>query len=384
MASIFDEMTDDEFFSDKLTHIYFNERVTEESVLKLQKQIMEANKTVTIKESDIQLAPKPIIIHISSPGGSMYAAIRFLTIFKESRVPICTLIDNYAASAATILAINSPYRIITEQGFTLLHQYSAYEHGKREQILNRTERTEGNYELYTNLYEKKTKFTKTELEELLKHDLWLDAKKCLEKGIVDRILKPNEKKIKNSKEYNYPFNILVKKTNLNNVYISCSGAKEIFDTILHEKDNIKPLIIYPQGETCSYAGYTANIGPHEYSVFTDGLSLIPRIQSLKTQSYCIINTTISLDDFIPMLYCTKKYMYSHLSIICNMVYYRTFELLPNDIIENTRTIFEVIKNILREKTKIPPKMINNIDKEMIIFNSKDCLKYGLCDEIIEY
>jgi ATP-dependent Clp protease protease subunit len=379
--SIFDEMTDDEFFSDKLTHIYFNEDVSEESVLKLQKQIMEANKTVIV--NDIQLAPKPIIIHISSRGGDMYAGIRFLTIFKESRVPICTLIDNYAASAATYLAINSPYRIITEQGFVLIHQHSAFIYGKREQLLNKVKRIEEIADLRYNLYENKTKIAKTELDELMKHDLWLDAKKCLEKGIVDRILKPIEKKIKNSKEYNYPFNILVKKTNLNNVYISCSGAKEIFDAILREKDNIKPLLIYPQGETCSFAGEVAPIAPH-YSVFTDGLSLIPRIQSLKTQSYCIINTTISLDDFIPMLYCTKKYMYSHLSIICNMIYYRTFELLPNDTVENTKTIFELIKNILKEKTKIPQKTINNIDKEMIIFNAKDCLKYGLCDEIIEY
>ena len=380
MTSIFDEMTDDEFFSDKLTHIYFNTNVTEQNIMNLQQKIMEANKSVII--NGIQFAPKPIIVHISSPGGDMYAAIRFLTIFKESRVPICTLIDNYAASAATLLAISSPYRIMTEQSFVLIHQYSGFEYGKRTVILNSINRTEELFELYINCYEKKTKYSKTEIDEILNHDLWLDAKKCLEKGIVDRVLKINSK-IKNSKEYNYPFNILIKKTNLNNIYISCYGAKEKFDSILHEKDNIKPLIIYPQGETCSYSGMTASMSPAG-DLFSDGLSLIPRIQSLKTHSYCIINTTISLDDFIPMLYCTKKYMYSHLSIICNMIYYRTFELLPNDTIENMKTIFDIIKNILKEKTKLPQKLINNIDKEKIVLSAKDCLKYGLCDEIIEY
>lgn len=38
MTSIFDEMSDTDFFSDKLTHIYFDKDVSEDSVIELQKK----------------------------------------------------------------------------------------------------------------------------------------------------------------------------------------------------------------------------------------------------------------------------------------------------------------------------------------------------------
>jgi len=42
--SVFENMTDEDFFSNKLTHIYFNEYVSNESIEKLIKKINEATK----------------------------------------------------------------------------------------------------------------------------------------------------------------------------------------------------------------------------------------------------------------------------------------------------------------------------------------------------
>ena len=42
-TKLFDEMSDEDFFSNKLTHIYFNENVTDDSVTKLIETIREAN-----------------------------------------------------------------------------------------------------------------------------------------------------------------------------------------------------------------------------------------------------------------------------------------------------------------------------------------------------
>jgi len=49
-----------------------------------------------------------------------------------------------------------------------------------------------NLELIMNMikgvYLKKTKFNNQELEDLLSHDLYLNAEKCLEYGLVDAII----------------------------------------------------------------------------------------------------------------------------------------------------------------------------------------------------
>ena len=50
--------------------------------------------------------------------------MRLLSIFATSSIPIATIIDNYSCSAATFLSINSPYRLINNYGFCLIHGYT--------------------------------------------------------------------------------------------------------------------------------------------------------------------------------------------------------------------------------------------------------------------
>jgi hypothetical protein len=57
--SVFENMTDEDFFSNKLTHIYFNEYVSNESIEKLIKKINEATKE-TKTEAGAIIKPKPI------------------------------------------------------------------------------------------------------------------------------------------------------------------------------------------------------------------------------------------------------------------------------------------------------------------------------------
>ena len=121
--SVFEKMSDSDFFSNKLTHIYFNKNVNDESVNELINDIKEAHKDITTISGAI-LKPKPILIHISSYGGSVSAGMRLLSIFATSSIPIATIIDNYSCSAATFLSINSHYRLTNNYGFCLIHGYS--------------------------------------------------------------------------------------------------------------------------------------------------------------------------------------------------------------------------------------------------------------------
>lgn len=372
--SIFKTMKDEDFFSDKLQHIYFTSEVTDESVNDLLTKIHKANNPTFVNKVLIQ--PKPIIIHISSLGGDLTPALRFLTAFKDSKVPICTIVDNYSASAATILSINSPYRLVTEYSLTLIHQYSTSINGMRERLLNELKiAEETSYAKLFDMYLNRTKLKKKELQELLKHDIWFNATDCLKKGIADRILKFNGKHEKISKEYNLKVNDLIKQPDFNNIYISCKTQKEQLDNLLKPKDLIKPVIIHPQTSDCS-----DNSG---YYVMSQGFSLISRIRTLEAPSFCIIETPISLDDLLPMLYCSKRYIYEHSSVICNLIYFEYKSILLADTIKNTNTVFDLIKKILKSKTKLPDKIINNINTELIILSPQQCLKYGLCDEVIK-
>jgi len=55
----------------------------------------------------------------------------------------------------------------------------------------------------------------------------------------------------------------------------------------------------------------------------------------------------------------------------------------NDIIKNNKKIFNIIKKILKEKTKLKSIDINNINKKYLILNPNQAKEYGICHKIIE-
>ena len=54
----------------------------------------------------------------------------------------------------------------------------------RDEIKNQKEL----YEKIIDIYSSQTNFKKKELEDLLQHELWLNAETCVEKGLADFVL----------------------------------------------------------------------------------------------------------------------------------------------------------------------------------------------------
>jgi ATP-dependent protease ClpP protease subunit len=382
--SVFQNMSDSDFFSNKLNHIYFNKDVDDESVNELIANIKEAHKDI-ITSSGAILKPKPILIHISSYGGSLEAGMRLLSIFATSSIPIATIIDNYSCSAATFLSINSHYRLINNYGFCLIHGYTV--------SINNTKKKEREfkdlfkqYDMYfakiIEMYLNRTKFKDDELKELLQHDLLLDAKFCFEKGIVDRIITMK----KQTKQLNKNIDIReILNINNNTIYISCNNSIKELDKILFE-ENLAPIILKAKQEICKEdkSGKKSD-DDTLVTTFFETLNFIPRILHIKSPIYAIIDGPISIDDLLPMLYCDHIYMFDYAFIIGNILnFYDKTSLLLSDNIKNTELLFNIIDNILKENTKMTKQNIDDIKNKFTIINSKDCKKMGLCNSIINY
>jgi ATP-dependent protease ClpP protease subunit len=99
MSAIFNDMKDNDFYTDKLAHLYLDGEITSIKIDKLIEDIRNANKAPNTK---------PILIHISSTGGSLEDGMRLINIYNISKLPIATIVDNYCFSIATLLLINSP------------------------------------------------------------------------------------------------------------------------------------------------------------------------------------------------------------------------------------------------------------------------------------
>ena len=377
--SIFKSMPDSDFFSNKLTHIYFNEDVCNKSITKLIEKIELANKEVKTEAGAI-LTPKPILIHISSRGGSLNEGMALLSVFEFNKVPIATIVDNYACSAATFLSINSPYRLINNYGFCLIHEYkiTGSIEKKQSELHQMVDETDAYFNNIIGMYERRTKMKRPEIVELVQHDLLLNANFCLKKGIVDRIININNKKKKNGIKKNI-YDII--KDPYNNIKISCNNSIEEIDKILFQ-DNLTPVIIYPRNSHCEEEKEDNQNKKIKNNIY-DTLNIIPRILRLNQPTYGIINSPISIDDLLPMLYCDYIFMFDYAHIVNNILYFHTKpSLLINDSIKNTNLIFDIITQILKEKTKMTDKTIEDIKNKFSMFDASKALKLGLCHSII--
>jgi ATP-dependent protease ClpP protease subunit len=71
----------------------------------------------------------------------------------------------------------------------LIHQLSSGFWGKMSEIEDEYKNLAELMERLLNIYKENTKIPKKELQDLLRHDLWLNSDKSLKYGLVDEIYK---------------------------------------------------------------------------------------------------------------------------------------------------------------------------------------------------
>jgi ATP-dependent protease ClpP protease subunit len=177
-------------FSEKeRNHIYFYTEVDKDTCLDLNRKINELNKDLLKHSIEYETEPPNIYIHINSYGGSLFAAFSTIDTIMNSRIPIVSIIEGAAASAATIISMVCHKRYITPNSFMLIHQLSTGSSGKYEEMKDDFMNDTALMELLYKLYLEHTTMDIATIKKVLKRDLWWNAEKCLENGLVDDIHK---------------------------------------------------------------------------------------------------------------------------------------------------------------------------------------------------
>jgi ATP-dependent Clp protease protease subunit len=175
--------------------IYFYADVDRENVLKLNKTLDALNNDLLYKAKVQNHTPPPIYLYINSYGGHIFDAFSALDSIEYSTIPVHTIIDGCAASAATFLSIFGKRRYIKPHSYFLIHQLSSMMWGKYEEFKDEMENLTKFMAVIQKMYKEKTKLPPAKLNEILKHDLWFDADDALRFGLVDEILYSGGKQI---------------------------------------------------------------------------------------------------------------------------------------------------------------------------------------------
>lgn len=174
---------DEELISTIDNNIYFYSPITKTSCFKLEKELLLLNQ-----ENLLEGINNPINLHIQSNGGSLFNSIYIIDLIKNLETPVYTYVDGFAASAATLISVVGKKRFMTTNSLMLIHQLSGGMNGKFSEMEDESENINSLMDFITRTYLENTKINKVELEQILKHDIWLNSTYCLQNGLVDKIL----------------------------------------------------------------------------------------------------------------------------------------------------------------------------------------------------
>jgi ATP-dependent protease ClpP protease subunit len=181
------------------TDIYFYANIDKKTIIELQKETQRVVDSIVTKariaeQIGCEVTYPPIKLHISSFGGGIFAAFSYMDFMtqlkiKNPKIIFHTIIEGGSASAATLISVTGDKRYITEYGYMLVHQLASMHWGKYNELQDDMKNSAEFMDRIKQIYITHTTIPKASLNKILKHDLYWNAEKCLEYGLVDEVLK---------------------------------------------------------------------------------------------------------------------------------------------------------------------------------------------------
>jgi ATP-dependent protease ClpP protease subunit len=380
-------LKDHEFFGDKVQHIYIYSTITIASAIKLRQDILKASTPDAPSSSDgIRVHPKPIVVHVHSRGGNVVPMQLLMSMYSLIRVPICSMVDGYAASAATAISILAPYRVAASPfSTTLIHDYMTFQlKNKREAMLADLDQLEGEWAFYKELLMSRMTIDKDALDAVMRRDLIWDVETCMKHGVYDRVLfydakhknvlqvsrdhplvtghrgggqvddDDNGRRVDVEWTSSTAFN-----DNWNYVSVSCDVSCPMrLDEIIGRGSlqGLQPIVLRtPSVFVAKYQRRTREQqkrpkrkeeeeeeeeeGDMESCVDERiSYAIIPRILACRAPVYGIVDSRVDWWKFLPVFFCTRRYMYDNTSISSFLAYQKAHGYRLSDINANTLVI----------------------------------------------
>ena len=168
-------------------HIYFYADVNNATIISLVTELRNVSQTLMTVAQKTGEAPAPIYLHINSHGGSVFSALAGVDHIIQCPVPVYTIVEGAAASAATLLSVVGKKRIIKPHAHMLIHQLTSDFSGKANEFEDEMKNINRLMELIKKIYKQYSEVPESELDQILKHDIWWSPEECIKYKLVDEI-----------------------------------------------------------------------------------------------------------------------------------------------------------------------------------------------------
>ena len=130
-----------------------------------------------------------INLNIASYGGDVYAMLGLVDYIRGLDVKVNThCIGTCMSAASVLLACGTGTRTITKHGTVMVHEGSAFEAGKTTDVMKGVDHLKDLQKEINKLMSDVTNKDQRFWELTQRNDTYLSAEKCLEYGIIDKIV----------------------------------------------------------------------------------------------------------------------------------------------------------------------------------------------------
>ena len=168
-------------------HVYFYTDMDRSTISQLNILLREAEEYCVIMGLRLRLDTIPIYLHIYSNGGYIHSAFSAIDLIESMKVPVYSVIEGATASAGTLISVVCNKRFIRPLGYMLIHQLSSACWGKMTEITDEYNNLKDTTKKLQSIYLKHTNLSSKKLNDLLRHDLWLDAEQSIAYGLADEL-----------------------------------------------------------------------------------------------------------------------------------------------------------------------------------------------------
>lgn len=159
-------------------HIWIDNVINENTHLDVKRQI-EANN-----DSDV------IVLHIQSPGGSVYGGYNTYHVLKSSGKKIKTIIEGEAQSMATFIALAGDEIEIRNPSVFMIHNPSSGMEGDADMLQSGASELRNIENDMAEAYSRKTGIQVDKVKEMMKATTVLNARQAVELKFADRVIDP--------------------------------------------------------------------------------------------------------------------------------------------------------------------------------------------------
>lgn len=409
-ARVFEGMSDADFlFGTSVHHVYLYSEITADSVERLRAQVDELVGKAAGGSSSTPPPPsapapapvqpagtpsgardsaperKPIVVHVNSPGGDLHAGLAMMAVLLECPVPLAVCVDGMSCSAATLLSILAPYRVMTHLSVCLVHEYSAMLVGRRSEIHEETDGLDALFASIRSVYLRRTRMQPDQLDQMLERDLVLPAATCLKVGICDRVLQEGPGGSERSKDAAVKGGVPAANalrgafgSPVHHVRLGCETWEQMMGlrgvaqlTAAIEAPRALPIVLHCDSFSCV---------PNLWGEVAPAVARLTAYTRAPT--YGVIETGVQLMGALPALFCSRRIMYTHATLTMQLQPSMTSSDRLPDAVDNTRMKTDMVLSILRQRTRLPAAVLDRLQAGQLMLTAQDCLRYGVVDELV--